>query len=684
MPRKKTPTKPGKPKGRPPLPPPRRRNAPASLVREFSGGTNSPAAGPHRYSLAEEARNTAHNRRGFRGQDAKLRYNPVQFVSAGFMDPLKLLEPTNQAPEEAKTVSEEVGQEAPTDVASRKVVSDQEREDLESSHQTTEEPVAQPTGARSVDMGPPEPVSNQEDTGPGSELESEDEVILFKGRNVPRQPPTSMPITRVDGPTEHKATTGVQVEPTTTRSPSRGKSPKPPVEEESADFIAFGHPKPKRKSSHKPIRYDSDDEDAAIMADYMANLQAFDEDREEGEEGDEDDEGGEKGHAGIGSSSFNILRDLGGTDSEAIPELPTSDDDSDDDGRGNGDEEGEDNEASRRRQREWDDERFARLLAKSEELGLDPQLMLYDDHDDMDDELFANSQSTPRRKKAASKKDKIFQKRGQYPSASQVADAFDDLDLMDWHRPSLNNFAKKGAKSFNVSDSELEEALNMAWKKDRLKKADKKKAREELRSQGLLGKNVNPDDLRVKYRGGMSLDDLANEIESFLLGSQEQLILPPFDKGARKTIHAVANKFKLKSQSAGKGKNRYPVLYRSRATLPFDPVVFDRVFGRIHQNWFSRVDVDEEVVAKHRMLKRAEASSGKQPSRFGKRNPLHLREGDVVGQHAAELGAENKGRAMLEKMGWSKGQSLGTDKNKGILVPVTQVVKKTKAGLGDA
>ncbi|OTA76748.1 hypothetical protein M434DRAFT_87957 [Hypoxylon sp. CO27-5] len=178
----------------------------------------------------------------------------------------------------------------------------------------------------------------------------------------------------------------------------------------------------------------------------------------------------------------------------------------------------------------------------------------------------------------------------------------------------------------------------------------------------------------------MSLDDLADEIEMFLLGSKEQLMLPPLDKGARKTIHAIANKLKIKSQSAGAGKDRYPILYRTKATLPFDRVTFDRIFGRVKQTWFPRVDVDDEIVNKTRIFKRTEARNGK--SRF--KNSLTYRDGDVVGQHAAEIGVENKGRAMLEKMGWSKGMALGTGENKGIMVPITHVVKKSKAGLGDA
>ena len=68
------------------------------------------------------------------------------------------------------------------------------------------------------------------------------------------------------------------------------------------------------------------------------------------------------------------------------------------------------------------------------------------------------------------------------------------------------------------------------------------------------------------------------------------------------------------------------------------------------------------------------------------RNRGHVRtgyrDGDIVGEGLPELGQENRGRNMLEKMGWSSGTALGALENKGILHPVAQVVKRTKAGLG--
>jgi hypothetical protein len=57
-------------------------------------------------------------------------------------------------------------------------------------------------------------------------------------------------------------------------------------------------------------------------------------------------------------------------------------------------------------------------------------------------------------------------------------------------------------------------------------------------------------------------------------------------------------------------------------------------------------------------------------------------DGDVVGGTAPEIGVENRGRAMLEKMGWSSGTALGAINNKGILLPVAHVVKNSRTGLG--
>ncbi|KAK7752104.1 squalene synthetase-like protein [Diatrype stigma] len=725
MARKKTGNKPPRPQG----PPGRQRGgfmAKALAERSSNLSPASPAGGArghgHGYSLAEEARNTAFNRRGPRGVDARLRHRPVRFVSAGFMDPLKDLEVEqkglDKTPQEKKgeeelpptvTTSDNAGNAenspaeiAPAENAPATIVTSEDTKEQEVDAEITSPPpfVLDLTGDKSLR---PDPSSTTGASVPVSHYDSDssEEIILFKGRDASRQNrnPAKPRQTTHKASAPHANNTkntlelgaidreirvverSIQTHDATTTRESKQESVQRQVRKtavETEDHISLSNTK---KRGGRPRRNASvsttSDEEAAMIADYIANMQD-DADEDEDEDADEGDK-----HPDIGSHAFQVLRDLGGTDSDAVPGEISSDGNSSD---GSLDDEVEDEE--RRRHREFTDEHMARMLAKQEELGLGgDDVLLFDgsSSDDEEDWQVATKGTPRRKKKGSSKQARIVQRKGQYPSATQMADAFDDLDLMDWQRPALNNF-KKAPETFNCSDSELEEAMNIAWRKDRLKKAEKKKAREELRAQGLLGKNVNPEDLRVKYRGGMSIDDLANELEAFLTGTQEQLSLPPFDKRSRMTVHQLANKFKIKSQSAGKGNSRYTVFYRSRATLPFEQVSFDRALARVHQTWFPRVDVDAEIVHQTRLSKRSE------PRRVrvggggggGGKSALTFREGDVVGQGALELGAANKGRTILEKMGWTKGMGLGSGDNKGITVPLTQIMKKSKAGLGDA
>jgi hypothetical protein len=109
-------------------------------------------------------------------------------------------------------------------------------------------------------------------------------------------------------------------------------------------------------------------------------------------------------------------------------------------------------------------------------------------------------------------------------SASQVADAFDNLDLADWSHLTGQSRKRRSKQPpiFNVDDSELESTMNTAWARDRERKKSRKLEREALRAEGLLDKNADPDDLRVKYRTGMKLDDVKTELTAFLLGSGER------------------------------------------------------------------------------------------------------------------------------------------------------------------
>lgn len=262
------------------------------------------------------------------------------------------------------------------------------------------------------------------------------------------------------------------------------------------------------------LRGHHDDDD--IVADYIANMANDDDDDDEEEDGV------------APYNPFVSSRDLGGSDGDFV-----LDEGSESDASPSGDEGGEDHnspvvgkavgkveESASADAHEIDDSTLAQLLATQEELGLsDDELVLFsaDAYGRLRPSVTKATQNlagSGRGKKNA---------RGQIPSASAVADAFDDLDLMDWgrHNPPRKSKNKRGQPTFDISDSELEATMQATFQKDRLRKKERKKEREELRAQGLLGKNVKPDDLRVKYLTGMNMDQIKEEMRTFLQGTEQ-------------------------------------------------------------------------------------------------------------------------------------------------------------------
>lgn len=146
------------------------------------------------------------------------------------------------------------------------------------------------------------------------------------------------------------------------------------------------------------------------------------------------------------------------------------------------------------------------------------------------------------------------------------------------------------------------------------------------------------------------------------------------NKQQRKLVHDVAGALSLKSKSRGHGSSRFPVLHKTGRTPPYTPRVIsrvDKIFSgansncRLARSWHQNTG----------------SGSGKGRTGRADRSVSYM-DGDVVGASAPEIGVENKGRAMLEKMGWSTGTALGATNNKGILLPVPHIVKNTRAGLG--
>ncbi|KAL8898358.1 MAG: hypothetical protein Q9207_006742 [Kuettlingeria erythrocarpa] len=315
-----------------------------------------------------------------------------------------------------------------------------------------------------------------------------------------------------------------------------------------------------------------------------------------------------------------------------------------------------------RNQASMTDERIARLLAKQEELGLSSnELLLFDGDEDQssenDDVVFQSAATKHRRQ---GKKKQRYQSTDAFPAATELADMFDqdpygDFDVMDHDRPSLKSSprSRRNAPVLDISDIELEASLQLAWQKDRSNKKIKKREREELRVQGLLGTNGQAD-FKIKYWEGISFRDIRDELTEFMISARQSL--------------------RLKSKSSGQGKARFPVLHKSARTGDFDEASIRQLLSLSTSNsFFPRKDVKGQGRA-----------AGLRPGRRNAANTagVSYQDGEVVGAAAPEIGEENRGRAMLEKMGWSRGMGLGALNNKGMLQPVAHTVKISKAGLG--
>ncbi|KAK5957762.1 squalene synthetase-like protein [Knufia fluminis] len=336
------------------------------------------------------------------------------------------------------------------------------------------------------------------------------------------------------------------------------------------------------------------------------------------------------------------------------------------------------------------DEQIARALAKQEELGLgSDELMLFDgeapdDKDPMDDAFGAgddfisfnlgkhtsNRGRTKRNKK----------QRDTFPSAEAFADALDEdpygaFDVMDFERPSLKP-KKKGRKSdipydLDGLDEEIKDQLVDTWTKDREKKAERKRQREEARLTASLDAADAGDPAIIKTR-----------IRQFLVQDVDTLKLSPMASDVRASVHRLAKALKLNSHSEGKdglGIGRYPVLTKTPRTPYYD----------ISTIW----EIDALMNTRKFFPKNTYGRSKKMPRTPGSARPRRTggggimagatyRDGEEVGASAPEIGSDNKGRAMLEKMGWTSGMGIGAVGNKGSIDHVRHIVKTTKAGLG--
>lgn len=349
-----------------------------------------------------------------------------------------------------------------------------------------------------------------------------------------------------------------------------------------------------------------------------------------------------------------------------------------------------------------DDETLARLWAKQAELGISDDDLVIDDgtfvEDDLDefgdvDEAKAGLDALKNSSFARSTTKRSSKKSGgmNFPNATAFADTLDQygdagFDIMDFDRPSLR--PKRGGRKGKLppelealSDDELKDEMIGHWSNDREKKRLKKAEREELRREGLLGAGVakkGKADLSQKYLQGMTVVQIHDELRIFLQDvTKTTRAFPPMDKHDRKSLHEIANALNLKSKSVGAGKNRAPVLYKTNRTADYTDATFNRVTaaatrGFLKNSAFKGKKPKGGAVPK---MQRGGKGRGADTSSTG------LRHGEVVGGGAKEIGRENFGHRLMEKMGWQTGTALGKD-GSGMLTPVEQIMRTGRSGLG--
>ena len=272
----------------------------------------------------------------------------------------------------------------------------------------------------------------------------------------------------------------------------------------------------------------------------------------------------------------------------------------------------------------------------------------------------------------------------------------EDLNVYDYRSDKLAQFDALGASGANkrglnkfindldLSDEELEADLIAQWQKDRGSKKAKKRERQRLHQDGLIGKKAKRARAahEVPNHGHSELDSYHEHIKNFVSREDymgiEELPMPTMDKALRRAVHVLSQAYSLHSASQGSGKRRYITLYKTKhASVPEAEYLEDTLVRARRSLGFN---------TKHRDRLLPDNVKGRlgRTGRPGKNGPGsgggRLRDGDKVGADAPEIGLDNRGRQMLEKLGWAHGSGLGAG-SQGIFVPLFATIKSSKAGL---
>ena len=183
----------------------------------------------------------------------------------------------------------------------------------------------------------------------------------------------------------------------------------------------------------------------------------------------------------------------------------------------------------------------------------------------------------------------------------------------------------------------------------------------------------NSLDLLEKYPYGLHIQNIKDEFESFYHSNRKSITFPPLDPHGNKVVGKFAYNYFMKSTVISRGKSTKVYVEKTRKTKYNQPA-YHIINQLLRQRpVFMRIDrkVPSEESSTFNRTVRLKVPKAK----------FNITEGQVVGEDAPEIGSDNVGRRMLEKLGWNTGQGLGAQGNKGIQEPILAKVKKSKSGL---
>lgn len=173
--------------------------------------------------------------------------------------------------------------------------------------------------------------------------------------------------------------------------------------------------------------------------------------------------------------------------------------------------------------------------------------------------------------------------------------------------------------------------LQEQWERDRMKKAERKRLREERRKQDLLTK-------KTKKKGKANSQSLDLESIEVIMRdlvydiSSKSVVLPPLPKEIREQVHRMALAFCLKSKSEGSKNKGQKVMVISRS-------------GKTG-TW-----INESKVSKILKRPRTGDGGGRGGGSGGGGGYSKMAEGEVIGHKAAKISQDNVGYRLLAQMG---------------------------------